>query len=618
MVKLMMKSLDQNRCSAPSHTFLLGLFMLWATFSSPLIAQTKPPKPQQSYSLTVNGLDNFSFFDDIKKVSYLYRKQYRVLLSLSTLSRRALKDTTVIKDALDALGYRDSKVTYDLEQRAPLPHVTLTVDLGQRYHIRKVRILRDEQPYKSIKKLFNKKFPLKSGAPATGKLIAGVEDDLLFHLSTIGYPKARLTERIVTSNATRKTVDVVYFVALGPESYFGDVTYTSLQQVDTQWAQNRVPWKVGDVYDSKKVDLLRERLRLPQLFNAITIDENPMTSDGQIPFDVKTSEGYRHYYGGKASFSTSEGFGVEGFWGHRNLFNSAQNFKAEGIVSQIRQGATLHYSEPDFLKSNQTLFVTVGGFFEKLPAYRSIGGKTTFRLERAFDEKTKGSIGLEPDIRSVTQRSNNKTKFFRSLSAPVSLAMDRSTTILNPKEGWRLTTTFTPTVNSRGTKQRFFYKADFLPSAYFPLDRDQNRILAIRGLVGGIWGAKLKDIPVDKRLYSGGIDSIRGYGFQKIGPFKHNRPIGGRGVYELSLELRWKVTGNWSAVPFVEVGNILRPTLKETFKTSRIGVGMGVRYDIEGLGPVRVDVAFPMHRRLHKGKKQDAFFQFYMGIGQAF
>lgn len=593
---------------------LMGLWLLISCIPFSTYAAT----PKKSYIIKVVGLTNFAFFDEIKKVSNLYKKQNRLILSLSSLSRRAVKDTIIIKEALDSLGYRDSTVSYDLEGCDPLPRITLKVDLGDRYTIRKVRLREDQKPYKSIKKLFKNKFPLKAGSPATGKLIEGVEDDILYHLGTIGYPKARMTERYVTSNNTDKTVDVTYYTDLGPKSFFGEVTYTSLQQVDTPWAQNRVPWTSGDLYDSQKIDLLRERLRLPQLFNSITITEQEMTPEGQIPFEVKTSEGPRRYYGGKALYSTSEGLGGTAFWGHRNLFNSGQTLRIEAGASELVQGLKVHYSEPDFFKSNQTLFVALGGSLERKPAYKSLGGKLTLRLERAFDEKSKGSVGLEPDLRSVTQRSNQHTKFFRSLSVPMTLFFDRSNNLLDPKEGWRVATSLTPSLSSQGNKHTVFYKTDFMPTFYYSLNKEHSKVFALRALAGGIWGTSLRNIPGDKRFYSGGSDSIRGYGFQRVGPFKNGKPIGGRGLYELSFEFRWKVTGNWSAVPFVEAGNIIRPTFKETLHTSQVGVGLGVRYNVEGLGPVRVDLAFPIIRRKNDGKRLDDFFQFYAGIGQAF
>ncbi|TAM99822.1 MAG: hypothetical protein EPN45_15385, partial [Rhizobiaceae bacterium] len=51
------------------------------------------------------------------------------------------------------------------------------------------------------------------------------------------------------------------------------------------------------------------------------------------------------------------------------------------------------------------------------------------------------------------------------------------------------------------------------------------------------------------------------------------------------------------------------PDFSETFK---VGVGAGLRY-FTGLGPLRLDVAFPLNR-----DKNDPSVGIYVGLGQAF
>ncbi|MGV3620369.1 MAG: BamA/TamA family outer membrane protein [Archangium sp.] len=72
-------------------------------------------------------------------------------------------------------------------------------------------------------------------------------------------------------------------------------------------------------------------------------------------------------------------------------------------------------------------------------------------------------------------------------------------------------------------------------------------------------------------------------------------PIGGSGLIEASLELRWAITENWVLALFNDWGTVTVDTLfapgQNLLATLYTAVGFGVRYRTP-LGPIRVDLAF--------------------------
>src|SRR3546814_5762319 len=77
-------------------------------------------------------------------------------------------------------------------------------------------------------------------------------------------------------------------------------------------------------------------------------------------------------------------------------------------------------------------------------------------------------------------------------------------------------------------------------------------------------------IAPSRRFYAGGGGSVRGYGYQDIGPRDANDdPIGGRGLAELSVEARIRF-GNFGVVPFIDAGNISTDFLPEDRKSTRL------------------------------------------------
>lgn len=72
-------------------------------------------------------------------------------------------------------------------------------------------------------------------------------------------------------------------------------------------------------------------------------------------------------------------------------------------------------------------------------------------------------------------------------------------------------------------------------------------------------------------------------------------PVGGSGLLEASLELRWAVSENWVLALFNDWGAVTVDTLfapgQDLFATLYTAIGFGVRYRTP-LGPIRVDLAF--------------------------
>ena len=154
-------------------------------------------------------------------------------------------------------------------------------------------------------------------------------------------------------------------------------------------------------------------------------------------------------------------------------------------------------------------------------------------------------------------------------------------------------------------------------SAYYGLGESDRVVLAGRVAAGSIIGAGLASIPPDRRFYSGGGGSVRGYAYQGIGPYildpvtGDRVPTGGRSYAEASLEMRIQVTERFGVVPFIDAGTISQGSFPD-FSDVRFGAGMGIRY-MTPFGPLRVDAAVPLDRR-----PGDAAFGIYAGIGQAF
>ena len=151
----------------------------------------------------------------------------------------------------------------------------------------------------------------------------------------------------------------------------------------------------------------------------------------------------------------------------------------------------------------------------------------------------------------------------------------------------------------------------------------ERLVIAGRARFGSIAGVDRDDLAPSRRYYGGGGGSVRGYGYQRLGPFEplnpldedrdeasELRPIGGRSVTEFALEARYRF-GDYGIVPFIDAGNSYESILPRV-SDLRFGAGIGGRF-YTNFGPLRVDVATPLNPREGDGK-----IALYISIGQAF
>ena len=81
-----------------------------------------------------------------------------------------------------------------------------------------------------------------------------------------------------------------------------------------------------------------------------------------------------------------------------------------------------------------------------------------------------------------------------------------------------------------------------------------------------------------------------------------------------SFEIRTRAQNGIGWVAFYDIGNVYRHVVPDPHRRPFLrSVGIGARYSTP-IGPLRLDIAFPLNRRRHI----DPLFQLYFSIGQAF
>ncbi|WP_082537195.1 MULTISPECIES: autotransporter assembly complex protein TamA [unclassified Aureimonas] len=510
----------------------------------------------------------------------------------------------------------------------PVP-VEITVEPGALFKLGAVDITADGTPVPPDAT------ELAPGGTAESVRILREEGRLFERLRGEGRPFVAVTDRDVVADGATKTLDYRLAVSPGEPVPFGEIFVEGAKDVDPGFIAYMAGIEQGKVFTPADLKKARERLLKLDVFSSVTVKEaKGQAEDGTLPVQIEVGERKFRYYGVGATYSNTEGAGVNGYWGHRNLFGRAESLRIDAAVSRI--GAT---AVSDTVRETDDFDYKLGAVFKKPgvlgPDSVYIGSieavsehplaydRDSFAVTSGVQYELSDQQTIEARIRGEYEEITDYlgTEDFLIASVPITYTFDGRDDKLNPTEGFLAKLYAEPSYEiSNGTP---FVKARGDLSAYLSLSESDRFVLVGRVAYGSVFGADLQDIPNDRRFYAGGGGSVRGYAFQTIGPYYPSvprpggdpsfvdTPTGGLSLFEASAEVRIGVTEKIQIVPFVDAGAV-SDELTPDFSNLKIGTGIGARY-LTSFGPIRVDVGIP----LDPGPR-DGDFQIYAGIGQAF
>ena len=310
------------------------------------------------------------------------------------------------------------------------------------------------------------------------------------------------------------------------------------------------------------------------------------------------------------NYDSQNGPGVTAGWEHRNIFGEGQKLETGLKVSTIESSLSAGLTFPSFLSDRQSLVLTGKLSHEETDAFDSDFVDLKAALQRKFGDHLTGSFGTQYKVGSIKDADGKEDVGL--LSLPVGVSYDRRDNVLDPLKGFVLGGEVRPSFDTFDAGTTFVRTMASASGYYTPEATGKGLTLAARLAAGVITGVGTATVPADERFYAGGGNSVRGYGFQQLGPVTAGIPDGGRSYLETSVESRFRLGESWGGALFVDGGNVYDDDFAALGKDLRWSAGAGVRY-YTGFAPVRFDVAVPLNKR-----RGDDAFQIYVSLGQAF
>ncbi|SDZ99836.1 autotransporter secretion outer membrane protein TamA [Nitrosospira multiformis] len=519
----------------------------------------------------------------------------------ATFMRRAQRE---ISELLATEGYFMPRITLHLSTPGEVPQ--LEVAPGPRTMVVGVHIefkgdLSVDEPGRRarIEKL-RSAWSLKEGQPFRSPAWEEAKSVLLSNVAGEDYVAAQIEESRAEIDPDSSQARLRVIVNSGPAFRFGELDIKGLNRYEPSLISGLAPFKPGDLYRRDQLLSFQTKLQnLPQFSSAaVNIQPDEVTHQA-APVEVVLSEAKSKRVGFGAGYSSNTGARGEVTYMNNDFLNNALRLNSGLRIEQKRQSLT---GSIDSVADASGTWFSLGAaadrtFIQQLETIRQKVGvsrnqlldKTETRLSLNWQRENRDPKGGLEQINQTLVLDGYLR--YRSVDNP-----------LFPRDG------SVSELRIGGGKRELLSDQDFLRTYarhqfWYPVGK--RDVLFLRGELGYTFAPSRFGIPQEYLFRAGGIQSVRGYAFQRLGVREGSAVVGGRVMFTGSIEYNHWLTRNWGAAIFTDVGDAadtiggLNPA---------VGYGGGVRWR-SPVGPLAVDVA--------RGQR-DGKFRFHFSIAVAF
>ena len=429
-----------------------------------------------------------------------------------------------------------------------------------------------------------------------------------------------------------RTATVTYTVAPGEIYTFGDVAVVGGEDAeDRQLIREQLAFQSGEVYDRQKVLDSQRRIYELALFRRVDIEPQlGSVRDDIVDVVVTVEPAPTHLVRVGVGYGTEDLIRVSGSWLDRNLLGRGRQLEVRGLYSEIDREAAVTYRQPTLVVPDLDAVVTGFLRFEREDAFtvRRTGATTRvgYRISRTLQSNAgfTGERAFFTDFERgvlIPELGRDFINPSRLLNADLGASFDNTDSLFQPTRGFRADLDYQIGLPLLGFDYGY-HKVTLLFTHYRQVR--EGWVVAAKVLPGVIYpyGGAQARVPLFQRLFAGGANSLRGYERRHVGPKLDPEafgvegdpePIGGNGLLETSVELRFPLRGNFRGAAFVDAGNVWDEAGEISPGDLEYTPGAGIRY-LTPIGPIRLDVA----RRTSNDEPFLPRWVFHISIGNAF
>lgn len=268
-------------------------------------------------------------------------------------------------------GYLDAsiigdKVEYEwanpLTKTKRVIYITIAISEGEKYYFDSYSVSIETDGNKSVftpEQLAKTFTQTKKGEVFNNTMFEADRQMINFTYASEGYifarvvPQRTVTERIVEVDGKkekRKFVSVHFSVVEGTKAYIESIIIKGNKKTLDNVIRREMACKEGELFDSRKIQISREKIYNLGFFKEVNIDIRPGSKDGYMNLIVDVQEQPSATISVGGGYGTSSGFSIFAEVAEKNFRGRGQNLGARFEYGPLRSAITLSFTEPWLLE----------------------------------------------------------------------------------------------------------------------------------------------------------------------------------------------------------------------------------------------------------------------------
>jgi len=399
-----------------------------------------------------------------------------------------------------------------------------------------------------------------------------------------GYLDARFTQSQMLVSPEQRSAEITLIMDTGPRYFFGPITINQAI-LEPDFVDRFVKAETGQVFDTQRLLATQLALSDSGYFQRVEVQiRREETQDFRVPVVIETEPNKPRRYATGLGFGTDTGPRLSLATEFRRVNRRGHSVLADMRFSNIKQSVGLQYRIP--VRNVETDRLVFSGTAES-ENVSDDGNTDRYSVGTSLNDvwgpyRRSVYVNLQREDFSIGDDADTVT----FLIPGASLSRLRADNALFPRRGYSWT------ADIRGSAANLISETSFVRSEVaarmvWPLATDMRLIM--RGQIGAIAVEDFSKLPLTERFFAGGDQSVRGYGYQRLGPTDDTgEVVGGRYLTAVSAEVDYLFVGNFGAAVFVDSGNADSNFPVDPYT----GAGLGFRWR-SPVGMFRLDFAHP-------------------------
>ncbi|HLD84868.1 MAG TPA: BamA/TamA family outer membrane protein [Coxiellaceae bacterium] len=422
---------------------------------------------------------------------------------------------------------------------------------------------------------WKKTLPIHVGQPLQTEKYEKAKTDLYNLATRFGYFKAKMVKADIQINLTTYQATVTIIFDTGPRFKFGKTTFEK-SPFHERFLRKFLTYQACDYYDATKLEDTQAGLLRGNYFDQVRIKPKmEAIKNGVVPITISLIPMKAKTYVFGVGYGTDTGpRGTAGVT-LRHLGGDGHRFQTMLRASPKNSSLVSKYMIPGFNPANDLFTIAAGASNMN----QSTGNANNAKFGLTYTT-TRGHWEHSLTLAYLNERYNivNLPQTSTELVYPtLNIGYINSDNPTHPKKGVSLDLQVTGADHNILSKTNFFQSTAHLKTLY-TIHPTHTRLL-FRSDLGHTSITNLINLPLSLQLFAGGATSVRGYGYNSIGP--------GRNLVVASTEIQQRIFGSFYLAGLVDAGVVGDNNI---FQHVNVGVGPGIAW-ISPIGTIEFTVS---------------------------